>query len=42
MKQPLTLNINGESRLLLVEPFYSLLDCLRDDAQADRDQEGLR
>ena len=33
MKQPLTLNINGESRLLLVEPYYSLLDCLRDDAR---------
>ena len=33
MKQPLTLSINGESRLMLVEPFYSLLDCLRDEAQ---------
>lgn len=33
MKQPLTLTINGESRLLLVDPFYSLLDCLRDAAR---------
>jgi carbon-monoxide dehydrogenase small subunit len=33
MKQPLILNINGENRQLLVEPFYSLLDCLRDEAQ---------
>ena len=33
MKQPLTLTINGENRLLLVEPFYSLLDCLRDEAR---------
>ena len=33
MKQPLILNINGEPRQMLVEPFYSLLDCLRDDAQ---------
>ena len=33
MKQALTLNVNGENRQLLVEPFYSLLDCLRDEAQ---------
>ena len=33
MKRPLTLNINGESRLLLVEPDSSLLDCLRDEAR---------
>jgi carbon-monoxide dehydrogenase small subunit len=33
MKQLLILNINGENRQLLVEPFYSLLDCLRDEAQ---------
>ncbi len=33
MKQPLQLQINGESRQMLVEPFYSLLDCLRDEAQ---------
>ncbi len=33
MKQALTLHVNGENRQLLVEPFYSLLDCLRDEAQ---------
>ena len=33
MKQPLNLNVNGENRLMLVEPYYSLLDCLRDEAQ---------
>ena len=33
MKQPLQLQINGENRQMLVEPFYSLLDCLRDEAQ---------
>lgn len=32
MKQPLTLNINGEQRQMLVDQFYSLLDCLRDEA----------
>ena len=32
MKQPLTLNINGEQRQMLVDQFFSLLDCLRDDA----------
>lgn len=40
MKQPLTLSINGESRLMLVEPFYSLLDCLRDDAQLTGTKKG--
>ena len=40
MKQPLTLNINGEDRLLLVEPFYSLLDCLRDDARLTGSKKG--
>ncbi len=33
MKQPLTLKINGDTRQLLVEPYYSLLDCLRGEAQ---------
>lgn len=40
MKQPLTLNINGESRLLLVEPYYSLLDCLRDEARLTGSKKG--
>ena len=40
MKQPLTLNINGESRLLLVEPDYSLLDCLRDEARLTGSKKG--
>ena len=40
MKQPLTLSINGENRLMLVEPFYSLLDCLRDDAQLTGTKKG--
>ena len=40
MKQPLTLNINGENRLLLVEPFYSLLDCLRDEARLTGSKKG--
>ena len=31
MKRPLQLNINGESRHIRVEPFYSLLDTLRDE-----------
>ncbi len=40
MKQPLTLNINGEIRLMLVEPDYSLLDCLRDDARLTGTKKG--
>ena len=40
MKQPLTLNVNGEIRLLLVEPFYSLLDCLRDEARLTGSKKG--
>ncbi len=31
MKKPLQLTINGELRQVLVEPYYSLLDALRDD-----------
>ena len=31
MKKPLQLTVNGELRQVLVEPFYSLLDALRDD-----------
>ena len=30
MKQPITLTINGEQHELLVEPYWSLLDTLRD------------
>ena len=40
MKQPLILSINGESRQMLVEPFYSLLDCLRDEAQLTGTKKG--
>ncbi len=40
MKQPLTLNINGESRPLLVEPYCSLLDCLRDEARLTGSKKG--
>ena len=40
MKQPLTLNINGEIRLMLVEPDYSLLDCLRDEARLTGTKKG--
>ena len=40
MKQPLTLHINGENRLLLVEPYYSLLDCLRDEARLTGTKKG--
>ena len=31
MKKPLRLTVNGESREALVEPYYSLLDALRDE-----------
>ena len=31
MKRPLHLTVNGELRQLLVEPYYSLLDTLRDE-----------
>ncbi len=40
MKQPLNLNVNGENRLMLVEPDYSLLDCLRDDAHLTGTKKG--
>ena len=40
MKQPLTLSINGEQRVMLVEPFYSLLDCLRDEARLTGSKKG--
>ena len=40
MKQPLILSINGDSRQMLVEPFYSLLDCLRDEAQLTGTKKG--
>ena len=40
MKQPLILSINGENRQMLVEPFYSLLDCLRDEAQLTGTKKG--
>jgi aerobic carbon-monoxide dehydrogenase small subunit len=31
MKKPLQLTVNGENRQLFVEPYYSLLDTLRDE-----------
>ena len=31
MKRPLQLTVNGEPRQILVEPYYSLLDTLRDE-----------
>ena len=31
MKKPLQLTVNGEFRQVLVEPYYSLLDALRDE-----------
>lgn len=31
MKKPLQLTVNGEPRQILVEPYYSLLDTLRDE-----------
>ncbi len=31
MKKPLQLTVNGELRQVLVEPYYSLLDALRDE-----------
>ncbi len=31
MKKPLQLTVNGDLRQVLVEPYYSLLDALRDD-----------
>ena len=31
MKEPLELNVNGEPSVALVQPYYSLLDALRDE-----------
>ena len=31
MKKPLQLTVNGDLRQVLVEPYYSLLDALRDE-----------
>ena len=33
MKKPLQLTVNGELRQILAEPYYSLLDTLRDEIQ---------
>ena len=41
MPHPLNLTINGEPYTLLVEPYCSLLDMLRDTAAVDRDQKRL-
>lgn len=40
MKKPLQLTINGELRQLLVEPYYSLLDTLRDEAHLTGTKKG--
>jgi carbon-monoxide dehydrogenase small subunit len=40
MKKPLQLMINGELRQLYAEPYYSLLDTLRDEAQLTGTKKG--
>ena len=40
MKNPLLLNVNGEPRRALVEPYYSLLDTLRDELQLTGTKKG--
>ncbi len=40
MKTPLVLNLNGESRTALVQPYYSLLDALRDEFQLTGSKKG--
>jgi carbon-monoxide dehydrogenase small subunit len=40
MKRPLQLTINGEPRQLLVEPYYSLLDTLRDELRLTGTKKG--
>ena len=40
MKKPLQLTVNGELRQVLVEPYYSLLDALRDDIRLTGTKKG--
>ena len=40
MKQPLRLTVNGELRQLSVEPYYSLLDTLRDELRLTGTKKG--
>src|ERR671918_2368645 len=40
MKKPLQLTVNGENRQLFVEPYYSLLDTLRDEAHLTGTKKG--
>ena len=40
MKKPLILTVNGESREFLVEPYYSLLDALRDELRLTGTKKG--
>ncbi|HZA21556.1 MAG TPA: (2Fe-2S)-binding protein [Dehalococcoidia bacterium] len=40
MKKPLQLTINGEPRQLYAEPYYSLLDTLRDEAHLTGTKKG--
>ena len=40
MKKPLALTVNGEPRQVLVEPYYSLLDALRDEMRLTGTKKG--
>ena len=40
MKRPLQLTVNGELQQVLVEPYYSLLDALRDELQLTGTKKG--
>ncbi len=40
MKKPLQLTVNGDLRQVLVEPYYSLLDALRDDIRLTGTKKG--
>ena len=40
MKRPLQLKVNGEPRQVYVEPFYSLLDTLRDELRLTGTKKG--
>ena len=40
MKRPLQLTVNGEPRHILVEPYYSLLDTLRDELRLTGTKKG--
>ena len=40
MKKPLKLNVNGEGKQILVEPYSSLLDTLRDDIRLTGTKKG--